>query len=163
MFGRGNVYRAFPRGGMGPGRALGPRGFGMHLFPFGGFFVFLIAVIVIGVVIYALWHAFRKAGLHPEWSLLALIPVVGVPAALLILAFEEWPALRPCATPVAPAPGTPATTAEGDTVLVPTTPMTTPTEPVVPATAPDVPSAEAASAPTEAIEGAKRPREPKGE
>ncbi len=144
MYGRGYGpgFRGFPGpGGQGfPGR-FGPRGFGPHLFPGGGFLFMLAALVVLGVIVFALWHAFRKAGLEGGWSLLALVPFVGLPVAIVFLAFTDWPALRELQQWRAWAAAQPAV-------------------PPVPA---EVPTAAAAEAPTEPIDAAREPGKPKSE
>ncbi|MBK1667444.1 hypothetical protein CKO28_05290 [Rhodovibrio sodomensis] len=43
------------------------------------------------LLIYPFWRIYRRAGLNPWFSLLVLLPYVGLPAAAGILAFQSWP------------------------------------------------------------------------
>ncbi|MBW7852100.1 MAG: hypothetical protein H3C38_16515 [Rhodospirillales bacterium] len=43
------------------------------------------------LVVIPLWRVFRRAGFNPAWSLIVLIPWVGGPVALAILALAPWP------------------------------------------------------------------------
>ena len=40
------------------------------------------------------WRIFRRAGLAATWSLLVFVPAVGPVAAVVVLAFVPWPAIR---------------------------------------------------------------------
>lgn len=53
----------------------------------------LFTAILVGVLLVVpLWRIFGRAGFHPAWSLLALLPYAGMLACLIILAFARWPA-----------------------------------------------------------------------
>lgn len=53
---------------------------------------FLIYVAVLAVLLlYPSWRIFQRAGLHPGFSLIVVVPVVGLPVAMAILAFLPWP------------------------------------------------------------------------
>lgn len=132
MFARG--FRA--PGGF-PGRGYGPGlrdGFAPHpFFPFGPAIATLVTLVVLGLVVFALWRVFRKAGFEGAWSLVALVPVIGVPVALLVLALADWPVLAcfrderaAVAEPVPAAPG-PAAAVPADVA------ETAPLEPAPPA------------------------------
>ena len=43
------------------------------------------------LLIYPFWRIYRRAGLNPWFSLLVLLPYLGLPAAAAILAFQTWP------------------------------------------------------------------------
>ena len=43
------------------------------------------------LLIYPFWRIYRRAGLNPWYSLLVLLPYLGLPAAAAILAFQTWP------------------------------------------------------------------------
>jgi hypothetical protein len=43
------------------------------------------------LLIYPFWRIYRRAGLNPWYSLLVVLPYVGLPAAAAILAFQKWP------------------------------------------------------------------------
>ncbi len=43
------------------------------------------------LVLIPLWRLFDRAGLSPLWSLLVLIPGIGLLIAPAILAFASWP------------------------------------------------------------------------
>ena len=43
------------------------------------------------LLIYPFWRIYTRAGLNPWFSLLVLLPYVGLPAAAAILAFQTWP------------------------------------------------------------------------
>lgn len=51
-----------------------------------------VAVIVGLLVVVPLWRVFRRAGFAPAWSLLAMLPYLGVPICLALLAVRRWPA-----------------------------------------------------------------------
>jgi hypothetical protein len=40
------------------------------------------------------WRILKRAGFRPAWSLVAVIPPVGLWLLLGLLAFVEWPGLR---------------------------------------------------------------------
>ncbi|MDZ4168287.1 MAG: hypothetical protein U1E26_01340 [Coriobacteriia bacterium] len=97
----GQTGAAFPGGGPPPGGAFpggsgGPPGFGG---PRGGLFMlqpWLLAVVVIvgiAVTVVAFWQIYRKAGYSGALGLLMFVPVVNI-AAMLWLAFTEWPVIR---------------------------------------------------------------------
>lgn len=44
------------------------------------------------VILYPAWRIFVRAGFSPWWSLLVVVPVVGLLAALLVLGLRRWPA-----------------------------------------------------------------------
>jgi len=50
--------------------------------------IFYLAIIVVMIVAY--WKIWSKAGFNGAWSLLMLIPLVGL-ISFLYLAFAEWP------------------------------------------------------------------------
>jgi hypothetical protein len=53
----------------------------------------LYTAIVVGLlVVVPLWRIFARAGFGPALSLLAVLPYVGVPICLAVLAFRRWPA-----------------------------------------------------------------------
>jgi len=83
QFGRGD----FP-GGYGPGRFGGPGLLLGHQL-----FGMVLGLIVVGLVVFAFWKLFQKAGFNGALGLLMLVPGVNL-AAMLFLAFAEWPALR---------------------------------------------------------------------
>ncbi len=67
-----------------------------------GFFIVLINALII----VPFWFAFKKAGLSPWLSLLALIPLGGFLIPLYILAFARWRVLPMAAEyPAYPPPG----------------------------------------------------------
>ena len=43
------------------------------------------------LLVYPFWRIYRRAGLNPWFSLLVLLPLVGLPGAAAILAFQTWP------------------------------------------------------------------------
>ncbi len=49
------------------------------------------AVIAGVLFVLPLWRIFERVGLSPQSSFIALIPFAGLPIALGILAFKEWP------------------------------------------------------------------------
>lgn len=51
--------------------------------------IFLLAFF--GVILFSLWRILPRAGLSPWWSLAALIPFVGLPGLLFVLAMRPWP------------------------------------------------------------------------
>lgn len=61
----------------------------------------LIVIVVIGIVIMAIgivivvpfWKIFTKAGFSGWWSLIVIVPIIGI-LALYCLAFAEWPIQR---------------------------------------------------------------------
>ncbi len=65
-----------------------------------------VVVLVNALIIVPFWFAFKKAGLSPWLSLLALIPLGGFLIPLYILAFARWRVV-PMAPeyPAYPAPG----------------------------------------------------------
>ena len=50
----------------------------------------LVILVFVGLLVVPLWFAFKKAGLAPALSLIAIIPTVGLIVALFILAFAKW-------------------------------------------------------------------------
>jgi len=50
------------------------------------------------------WRILRRAGWQPLWSLLVLVPVVGLLLVLVVLAHAHWPVLPPRPAPVPPKP-----------------------------------------------------------
>jgi hypothetical protein len=49
--------------------------------------------VVIGILfVLPLWRIYDRVGLNPAYAFLALIPFAGLPLALGLLAFKEWPA-----------------------------------------------------------------------
>jgi hypothetical protein len=66
--------------------------------------LFVLQPIVGVILIYPLWEICRKLGRNPVLSLIAVVPIVGLMALALILAFGRWPsvdgmALKNPATP----------------------------------------------------------------
>ncbi len=53
--------------------------------------LFVLQSIVGPILIYPLWEVCRKLGRNPALSLLAIVPVIGLMALALILAFGRWP------------------------------------------------------------------------
>ena len=54
----------------------------------------LIVIVVIGIlVVVPFWKIFTKAGFSGGWSLLMIIPFIGI-VILFYLAFAEWPIQR---------------------------------------------------------------------
>ena len=120
------------------GRAgFGPHGPGMMHGGIGGFIGAIFFVAVMALVVAAFWQILKRAGYHPAFALLALVPIVNV-AALLYLAFAEWPSARAAG---APAPE-----------QVSVAGMTSLAEPAVPL-APPVAATPADQATTEVLEG----------
>ncbi len=90
MMGRGFGY---PGGGFGQGRGFG-RGFASPgFFPGAGIAGFLLLAATLALVTVAFWQLYKKAGYEGGLGLLMLIPFVNV-AAMLFLAFAEWPVLK---------------------------------------------------------------------
>ena len=59
-------------------------------------------VIILGLLVahvIPLWFVCRKAGFSGAWSLFSIVPILGLPLVLIVLASAEWPSLR-----IAPAP-----------------------------------------------------------
>jgi hypothetical protein len=54
-----------------------------------GIYVFLVFVLIVPV-----WRMFRRAGLAPAWSLLMLLPMIGIPIVVWMFAFSKWPAVH---------------------------------------------------------------------
>jgi hypothetical protein len=55
----------------------------------------IMALIAGLLLIVPTWRVFRRAGLHPAWSLLVLLGFpVGVLLVLAVLALKPWPADR---------------------------------------------------------------------
>lgn len=76
--------------------STGDSGFSALAFLLGNFFLFF-TIFVLLVCVIPFWKIFRKAGFPPALSL--LMPVPGVNLVLLyILAFADWPSLRPPVT-----------------------------------------------------------------
>jgi hypothetical protein len=57
-----------------------------------------MAFIVLLALIVPLWKICGRAGFHPAWSLLAIIPIFGLLAIAGFLAFAEWPASKQVST-----------------------------------------------------------------
>jgi hypothetical protein len=55
--------------------------------------VILFYVVIIAVAIIANWKIWSKAGYAGAWSLLLLVPLVGI-VAYLWFAFSEWPVTK---------------------------------------------------------------------
>ncbi|HRD47040.1 MAG TPA: hypothetical protein PLF78_11210 [Caulobacter sp.] len=53
----------------------------------------IIVLAVLASTVVPPWIIVRKAGYHPAWSLLGLIPLVNI-VVLWVFAFGDWPALR---------------------------------------------------------------------
>ncbi|MEM7499970.1 MAG: hypothetical protein AAF371_18525 [Pseudomonadota bacterium] len=51
----------------------------------------ILSIALAAAVIVALWRIVPRAGLSPWWALVVLIPVLGLPALLLYMAFTPWP------------------------------------------------------------------------
>ncbi|NHR04943.1 hypothetical protein HA052_07000 [Chromobacterium haemolyticum] len=51
-------------------------------------------VMAVLVTAYPLWRIFKRVGLPPYYALLVLVPVLGMLAALWILARSKWPAFE---------------------------------------------------------------------
>jgi hypothetical protein len=88
----------FRRGlGYGPRLAPGPRfghGFAPHpFFPVFGLMFTALFVVAVVLMVVAFWQIFRKAGFDGPLALVMLVPGLNV-AAMLFLAFAEWPVLR---------------------------------------------------------------------
>jgi len=67
----------------------------------------ILVLAVLGLAFYAFsiycwWRIFSKAGYSGAMSLLMLLPGIGLFVMVLILAFGDWPALRPPRDPQAP-------------------------------------------------------------
>ena len=58
------------------------------------------------LLVIPVWRILRRAGMHPAWSLLLVVPYVGFLIVYLMLAFRRWPAAA--RAPVPTAPGTAA-------------------------------------------------------
>ena len=55
----------------------------------------LLGAIVIGfVLVIPVWVIYRKSGLSPWLSLILFIPVIGIFATYMILAFSNWPSVE---------------------------------------------------------------------
>jgi membrane associated rhomboid family serine protease len=54
----------------------------------------LFVVLWLAVFMYPLWRIVGKAGFHPAFSLLSLVPLVNI-VFLWIFAFAKWPNGRP--------------------------------------------------------------------
>ncbi len=52
------------------------------------------ALLAVVLIVVPLWKICARAGFNPLLSLLAIIPVLGLLAVAVILAFTEWPASR---------------------------------------------------------------------
>lgn len=57
----------------------------------------LIVLVVLASTVVPPWIIVRKAGFHPAWSLLGLVPLVNI-VVLWVFALSDWPALRRDAT-----------------------------------------------------------------
>jgi hypothetical protein len=55
--------------------------------------LFAAAIGTIAVIV-PLWLVFQRVGLNPAWSLLTVIPALGLLIVLGILAHAEWPNMR---------------------------------------------------------------------
>ena len=54
----------------------------------------LLMILLLVATTWAAWRVARKAGFHPTWGLVVLVPVVNL-IVLWVFAFMiEWPALR---------------------------------------------------------------------
>ncbi len=56
--------------------------------------ILTLAIVLIGFFVFLWWRIWSKAGYSGAWSLLILIPFVGIFAflgSLIFLAFSEWP------------------------------------------------------------------------
>lgn len=60
----------------------------------------IYSFIAAAIVVYPLWLIFSRAGFSSYWALLVFVPAVGFPAAILMLAFGDWPTATS-----APGPG----------------------------------------------------------
>jgi hypothetical protein len=54
---------------------------------------FIPSIILAILLIVPCWRIVARAGFHPAWSLLALVPIANV-IALWIFAKKKWPALE---------------------------------------------------------------------
>ena len=99
-------------------------------------FVAMVAFVGIALTAFQVWlfyRIFTKAGYNGWWSLLSLIPGVGLLVVLLVLAFDRWPAQMDGG--VQPIPEVTVASAPN-----PFTPYDTPvSQPVVPPVAPEPP------------------------
>lgn len=57
------------------------------------FLVLLVGTLFVSMVM-AFCTLFKRAGFHPLWGLICLIPGVGVFLAFGLLAFRQWPNLN---------------------------------------------------------------------
>lgn len=55
-------------------------------------------LIALALLIIPLWKICGRAGFHPAISLIAIIPLFGFLVVAAILAFAEWPAMKPAAS-----------------------------------------------------------------
>ena len=56
------------------------------------------SLLAAAIIVYPMWLIFSRAGFSPFWSLLVFIPLIGFPAAILMLAFGDWPTATSTAT-----------------------------------------------------------------
>lgn len=64
-----------------------------QVYPYTFFNPWLMAILAGLLLIIPTWKVFRRAGLHPAWSLLVLLGFpLGVLLALAVLALKRWPA-----------------------------------------------------------------------
>src|SRR5262249_48284005 len=52
----------------------------------------VIYLVVVAILVVPFWFIFKRTGLSPFLSLLNLIPLIGTPIAMALLAFMRWPA-----------------------------------------------------------------------
>ncbi len=56
----------------------------------------ILGIVIVFVIVFLLvpyWRIFKKAGFHPAFSLLMILPLVNV-VMIYYLAFAEWPSLK---------------------------------------------------------------------
>ena len=53
----------------------------------------LYYLIMVALIIFPIWRILSRTGLKPAWSLLAFIPLLGLPIVSFILAIAQWPTL----------------------------------------------------------------------
>ena len=51
-------------------------------------------LVISALLVVPLWRIFNRVGMNPALSLLAVIPMVGLLAAVGVLAFGDWPKTR---------------------------------------------------------------------
>ena len=52
-----------------------------------------LALLVTWSLIIPGWFVFKKAGMTPFWTLLLVLPGIGLYAVMALLAYRRWPAL----------------------------------------------------------------------